>query len=238
MKIQGKANLDVLIEYGLNADEKNLFKVQQTCIALTNMCVTADTKNLDLSEPFKLPNTHKLFENLSEIILKNFSNPNTIRWIPMVQHAIECVYTLGNNPMALNEKLIFALMEQIAPFKKFVAESNTNEIEADNVETNSDSCSSIQLTRFISFIGFTATKLLVFLNTAFVCELKRRKQLKDNADDAKKQQKKNNKTNADKQRSKSGRRSVVARKSMSIANDNDLLEEMGLQGWFCSKISS
>jgi hypothetical protein len=211
------------------------------------MCVTANTKSLDLSEPFKLPNTHKLFENITEIILKNFSNQTTIRWIPLVQHAIECIYKLADNPMNLNERLIFGLMEQIGPLKKYVCgdfvgsqqalratqqvDANTgDQVDTDDQDTDVDmvSCTSTQLTRFISFVGFTATKLLVFLNTAFVCEIKRRKQLKENADDMKKQQKKNSKAN--KRRSKSTRQSIVSRKS--IGNDNDLLEEMGLQGLF------
>lgn len=227
---KGKANIDTLLEYGMNVNESNLFKVKQACLALSNICSQANTKEFDLNEPFKIDNTHKIIENLSEIIVKNFVNFETIDWIPMCESALSCIYKLANNPVNISDTLIFRLIDHLKPISRFfkvVAAEDVIENGEDNQVTSDEdsSCSALLLTRFTSFFGFVAMKMLVFLNTSVVCELKRRKALKEERDKTKK-----NSKNANKSRRRSKARKSIASRSAGNAGELDLEEEMGLQG--------
>ena len=198
--------------------------MKQTCLALTNIC----SKSNDLSEPFKLEVTHRLFENLSEIITKNFTNLETNDWIPMSECALTCVYKLADNPVVISETLILRLIEFIGPIGKFLANEQMNtsgglddgEILAQSDDFNSNP---ILFTRFMSFVGFVSIKFLIFLNTSIVCELKRRKTIKENKEN------KNTQKNAANKKRRSKARKSIARRS-TTAGEIDLEEEMGLQG--------
>ena len=241
---KGRVNIDTLIEYGLNINEKNLFKAKQTCIALANICSSASTKQMDLSEPFKLETNHKLFGNLNEIIIKNFTNTQSNDWISMCECALSCIYKLADNPIVISENLLLRLIELIKPINKYL--KGTDDVATagaggqmnssinsshDETLTNNDEefhCNSLLITRFMSFVGFVSIKLLIFLNTSIVCELKRRKMIKENNENINTNAKNNTSIGKNKRRSKA--RKSMGRRSMVNSNEIDLQEEMGLQG--------
>jgi condensin complex subunit 1 len=233
---KGKVNIDTLIEFGLNIDEVNLVKIKQTCIAISNICSNANTKQLDLAEPYKLDNSHILFDKLSEVIVKNFTNLQTIHWIPMSECALTCIYRLADNPLIISESLLLRLIELIKPLNKYLKgkpDTGNTDVSINGVEETladaDEDCDSLLLTRFMSFVGFISMKFLIFLNTSVVCELKRRKTIKENNEIANNNNKKNN-NNKNKQKS-AARKSHARRSTATMSStDMDLQEEMGLQG--------
>ena len=49
------------------------------------------------NQPFKLPNNHGLFERLTELVVGQFNNMNTIYWTPMVENALIAIFKLGKS---------------------------------------------------------------------------------------------------------------------------------------------
>jgi len=82
------------------------------------------------------------------------------------------------------------------------------------------------LSRFFSFIGFLATKLLIFHNQSFVCELKRRKMCKESKKDSDKSNNNNNNNKTQTANNKSKKRKSIR---VSHNPDNGLEEEMEIK---------
>ncbi len=148
----------------------------------------------------------------------------------MMENALSCIFKLADNPILLVEKLTEKLIDQIPPFKNLTKVRNLfgdSNSEASEPDTTDHSVKTGVLSRFFSFIGFLATKLLIFLNQTFVCELKRRKMCKESQ--------KQNQLDSTRPMSKTpSTASSKSKKRKSIrplnSNDNALEEEMGLQG--------
>ncbi len=47
------------------------------------------------NQPFKLPNSHLLFERLTDLISGQFSNTSTVYYSPMIENALQCIFKLG-----------------------------------------------------------------------------------------------------------------------------------------------
>ena len=58
------------------------------------------------NEPFKLLNTHQLFERLNELILGQFTNFKTIYWVTLVENGMQCIFKLADNPIVLVESMV------------------------------------------------------------------------------------------------------------------------------------
>ncbi|RNA14679.1 Condensin complex subunit 1 [Brachionus plicatilis] len=166
------------------------------------------------NEPFKMANTHQLFDRLVQIINCQLTNLSTSKWTPMAESAISCIFKLADNPISIVENLIQKLIDQMPPFKMLI--SAVPQPDDSNFKIDS-----LVLSRYFNLIGIVATKLLVFLNQFIVCELKRRKMCKEN-----KENQKNSRG------SKSKRKSMRANKSLgrqSLGGDANLDEDLGLQ---------
>jgi condensin complex subunit 1 len=235
---KGRANVQVLIDYGLSLDETSsneasnldMLRFSETCLALSYIAPDANTKKLTQqdtnksndpaankkdkksknlnqtttedalqpklqfnNEPFKLNLQHQLFDRISELIVQQFHNVNTIYWSPFVENAMGCIFKLADNPLIITENIINRLIERVGPFKSLLKSNNNKQLppvplfneeqsqqtqpenEPDDYNTDSNI-----LSRFFAIIGVIATKLLVFLNQSIVCELKRRKLCKEN----------------------------------------------------------
>ncbi len=149
------------------------------------------------SQPFKLPNDHPLFERLSEIIVGQFKNLNTVYWTPMVDNAIQCIYKLADNPITLTEEITLMLIEKLPPLRALTKRHNlppvplfnepTTQSQADSEPTeNVYMAKPAEMSRFFTYIGILSTKFLVFLNQSFVTEIKRRKMCSDKTQENKK----------------------------------------------------
>lgn len=244
---KGRANITVLVDYGLNivsevATNSDMIRISETCHvfsligtdtnsrSLTQQeTTTTDSKNKKNkkeqqtpklqfnNEPFKLPNQHFLFTKLEEIIVQQFSNLKTNYWTQMVENALSCLFKLADNPMLLVEVIIEKLMLQIPIFKHLIKGQQSDEETMVKASI---------LSRFFSMIGFVATKVLIFLNQSVVCELKRRKMCKESQQDLDQTKRLNKAASNASKKSMNRRKSVKFNQS---SNDN-LEEEMGLQG--------
>ena len=99
------------------ASDADIIRISETCLVFSYITQEATTKTLNLqdttntkkgsgknkddvvkfqfnNQPFKLSNTHMLFERLDQIICGQFSNLNTIYWTPMVENALQCIFKL------------------------------------------------------------------------------------------------------------------------------------------------
>jgi condensin complex subunit 1 len=198
------------------------------------------------NEPFKLNLQHQLFDRISDLIVQQFHNTNTIYWTPFVENAMSCIFKLADNPLIITENIINRLIEKIGPFKSLLkSNSNTkqlppvplfNEEQSQQIQSENEpddyNVDSNILARFFALIGVISTKLLVFLNQSIVCELKRRKLCKENQSSLSIKKKSLNTT-------KNKRRlSMKFMKSFNQLNPQSSLgseggsleEEMGLQG--------
>lgn len=129
------------------------------------------------SEPFKLVNTHALFERLGELIIGQFDNLNIIYWCPFVENALHCIFKLADNPIIIVEGLVNKIMDKLpalravdrAPKLPPVPLFNDAEMATETpIETTaSESTNELYsvpvdyLSRFFTLVGFVATKLLV-----------------------------------------------------------------------------
>ncbi|CAF0903319.1 unnamed protein product [Brachionus calyciflorus] len=264
---KGRANIDVLIDYGLSSPKENQITDQEilifseTCLALSNVTPDVSSKQLtqqdptsviketsrknkknkdnddaDTSyvqprlqfknEPFKLVNTHQLFERLTEILTKEITSSKLTKWSCFMENAITCIIKLADNPILIIENIALKIIDKISPLKSLMTKSPPlfNEPTQDQTQLNDEiKTDSLLLSRYYSMIGVISSKLLVFLVQFVVCELKRRKMCKESQDNSK------NSKNGSKNR----RKSIRPNKSLnrqSLGGDANLEEDMGLQG--------
>lgn len=174
------------------------------------------------NEPFKLANSHFLFTRLDEIIVGQFSNLKTSYWTQMIESALSCLFKLADNPITLTEAIMEKLLNLLPIFKS----KDATQIDSDDSANFSFKAS--LMSRFYNFIGFVATRLLIFLNQSFVCELKRRKMCKENQENESETAKRLSKTPS-LNKTKNRRKSIRSLNQNNNADVN-LEEEMGLQG--------
>lgn len=195
-----------------------MIRFSETCLVFTCITQEATTKTLTQqdpnkkgdkkggepnfkfnNQPFKLPNNHPLFERLSELIVGQFKNHNTMYWTPMVDNAIQCIYKLADNPITLTEEITHSLIDSLPPLKALTKRQNlppvplfnepASQSQADSetqVTENVYMAKPAEMSRFFTFIGILSTKFLVFLNQSFVTEIKRRKMCSDKTQENKK----------------------------------------------------
>ena len=135
------------------------------------------------TEPYKIENGETPFDRLMDGLVSQFSNTNTIYWTSMAESAIHCVFKLADQPFDIIEKIVGRLIEKLPAIKALTVlgtpAAATQSTQRTDDEFDSDQCSFALLARFINLIGLIATKLLVFMNQMVVCELKRRKMIKE-----------------------------------------------------------
>lgn len=295
MPAKGRANLEVLIDFGLihkeNGDKFTDFEMlifKETCLAVSHITPDASTKQLtqldtnnigtnstettgkkkkgksgtenrddtmvgeggEVSQrrlqftiqPFKLPNSHQVYERIAQAIVSQFDNMATEHWLPMCEQAMACIFKTADGPFGIVEDIFIKLVEKL-PFKSmFQSESLSQRVQQlppvplfngsdtepstqANNSTNTITQTNL-LARFFNFVGVVATKFLIFLNQIVVCELKRRKMYKENIE------KKDSAASKAKAAAKDRRRSMKLKNMRKSINPGsvDLEEEMGLQG--------
>jgi condensin complex subunit 1 len=141
-------------------------------------------------EPYKLPNSHQIFERITENIVSQFTNKNTTKWLPMVESAINCIAKLADSPLDIIESIINQLIDKIPFLQKLcnklppVPQFSESAVNSTQMETQLASDSfliwSDLMARFFNLIAVVATKVLIYMNQIVVCELKRRKMYKEN----------------------------------------------------------
>jgi hypothetical protein len=100
------------------ANDSDMIRFSETCKVFSYITQEATSKTLTLqdntnsgkktsknkdetikfqfnNQPFKLPNSHLLFERLTDLICGQFSNTDTVYYTPMIENALQCIFKLG-----------------------------------------------------------------------------------------------------------------------------------------------
>ncbi|XP_055465377.1 condensin complex subunit 1 [Psammomys obesus] len=166
------SNLDTLVKIGLDEKFPQDYRLaQQVCLAIANI---SDRRKPSLGErhpPFRLPQEHRLFEQLREMVTKGFAHPDPL-WIPFKEVAVTLTYQLAEGP-----EVICAQMLQSCA-KQALEKLEKNATEADPKETV-PMLPTFLLMNLLSLAGDVALQQLVHLEQAVSGELGRRRVLRE-----------------------------------------------------------
>ncbi|XP_036924212.1 condensin complex subunit 1 isoform X2 [Sturnira hondurensis] len=179
------SNLDTLVSIGL--DEKFLQDyrlAQQVCHAIANL---SDRRKPSLGKrhpPFRLPQEHRLFERLQEMVTKGFVHPDPL-WIPFKEVAVTLIYQLAEGPEVICAQMLQGCAKQA--LEKIVEKSTP---QGDPKET--PMLSTFLLMNLLSLAGDVALQQLVHLEQAVSGELCRRRILREEQENKTKEPKEKN----------------------------------------------
>lgn len=166
------SNLDTLVKIGLDEKFPQDYRLaQQVCLAIANI---SDRRKPSLGErhpPFRLPQEHKLFERLQEMVTKGFAHPDPF-WIPFKEVAVTLTYQLAEGPDVICSQMLQGCAKQA------LEKLEKNTTEGDSKETASK-LPTFLLMNLLSLAGDVALQQLVHLEQAVSGELGRRRVLRE-----------------------------------------------------------
>lgn len=166
------SNLDALVRVGLDEKSPQDYRLaQQVCLAIANI---SDRRKPSLGErhpPFRLPQEHRLFERLQDMVTKGFAHPDPL-WIPFKEVAVTLTYQLAESPDVLCAQMLQGCAKQV------LEKLEKNATEADPKET-APRLPTFLLMNLLSLAGDVALQQLVHLEQAVSGELGRRRVLRE-----------------------------------------------------------
>lgn len=166
------SNLDTLVSIGLDEKFPQDYRLaQQVCHAIANL---SDRRKPSLSKrhpPFRLPQEHRLFERLREVITKGFVHPDPL-WIPFKEVAVTLIYQLAEGPEVICAQILQGCAKQA--LEKLGEKSSTQEGPKD-----APMLPTFLLMNLLSLAGDVALQQLVHLEQAVSGELCRRRVLRE-----------------------------------------------------------
>ncbi|XP_028006141.2 condensin complex subunit 1 [Eptesicus fuscus] len=179
------SNLDTLVSIGLEEKFPQDYRLaQQVCLAIANI---SDRRKPSLGKrhpPFRLPQEHRLFERLQELVTKGFVHPDPL-WIPFKEVAVTLIYQLAEGPEVLCAQVLQRCAKQA--LEKLVEKSTPQD---DPKET--PMLSTFLLMNLLSLAGDVALQQLVHLEQAVSGELCRRRVLREEQENKTKEPKEKN----------------------------------------------
>uniref|UniRef100_A0ABI7Y3K3 Condensin complex subunit 1 n=1 Tax=Felis catus TaxID=9685 RepID=A0ABI7Y3K3_FELCA len=166
------SNLDTLVSIGLDEKFPQDYRLaQQVCHAIANI---SDRRKPSLSKrhpPFRLPQQHRLFERLQEVVTKGFVHPDPL-WIPFKEVAVTLIYQLAEGPEVICAQILQGCAKQA--LEKLGEKSATQEVPKDT-----PMLPTFLLMNLLSLAGDVALQQLVHLEQAVSGELCRRRVLRE-----------------------------------------------------------
>nr|XP_060514587.1 condensin complex subunit 1 isoform X2 [Panthera onca] len=166
------SNLDTLVSIGLEEKFPQDYRLaQQVCHAIANI---SDRRKPSLSKrhpPFRLPQQHRLFERLQEVVTKGFVHPDPL-WIPFKEVAVTLIYQLAEGPEVICAQILQGCAKQA--LEKLGEKSATQEVPKDI-----PMLPTFLLMNLLSLAGDVALQQLVHLEQAVSGELCRRRVLRE-----------------------------------------------------------
>ena len=108
-----KKNLNVLIQHGLGGvapgQSADLLLARNTCAALQKLGGVAKGKSSEATQPFRLPASHPLFEQLTALLRDSFGSPATSLWCSLAEGGVATIYGLSEQPERACGRLLQAL---------------------------------------------------------------------------------------------------------------------------------
>ncbi|KAK2499670.1 hypothetical protein MC885_021184 [Smutsia gigantea] len=107
------SNLDTLLSIGLDEKLPQDYRLaQQVCHAIANISDSRKQPSLGKRHsPFRLPQEHRLFEQLRDMITKGFVHPDPL-WIPFKQVAVTLIYQLAEGPEVICAQILQGCAKQ------------------------------------------------------------------------------------------------------------------------------
>ncbi|XP_055250180.1 condensin complex subunit 1 isoform X1 [Moschus berezovskii] len=180
------SNLDTLVNIGL--DEKlppDYRLAQQVCHAITN--ISDRRKQPSMGErhaPFRLPQEHRLFERLREMVTKGSVHPDPL-WVPFKEAAVTLIYQLAEGP----EVICTQILQDCA---KQALEKLEEKSEYQEAPQETPMLPTFLLMNLLSLAGDVALQQLVHLEQAVSGELCRRRVLREEQEHRRKEPKEKN----------------------------------------------
>ncbi|XP_037702575.1 condensin complex subunit 1 [Choloepus didactylus] len=166
------SNLDTLVSIGLDEKFPQDYRLaQQVCHVIANI---SDRRKPSLGKrhpPFRLPQEHRLFEQLREMVTKGFVHPDPL-WIPFKEVAVTLIYQLAEGPEVICAQILQGCAKQA--LEKLEEKSTTQE---DPKEI--PMLPTFLLMNLLSLAGDVALQQLVHLEQAISGELCRRRVLRE-----------------------------------------------------------
>ncbi|XP_032730650.1 condensin complex subunit 1 isoform X2 [Lontra canadensis] len=166
------SNLDTLVSIGLDEKVPQDYRLaQQVCHAIANL---SDRRKPSLSKrhpPFRLPQEHRLFERLREVITKGFVHPDPL-WIPFKEEAVTLIYQLAEGPEVICTQILQGCAKQT--LEKLQEKSGAQE-----GPKNTPMLPTLLLMNLLSLAGDVALQQLVHLEQGVSGELCRRRLLRE-----------------------------------------------------------
>ncbi|XP_037016012.2 condensin complex subunit 1 isoform X1 [Artibeus jamaicensis] len=179
------SNLETLVNIGLDEKFPQDYRLaQQVCHAIANL---SDRRKPSLGKrhpPFRLPQEHRLFEQLQEMVTKGFVHPDPL-WIPFKEVAVTLIYQLAEGPEVICAQMLQGCAKQA--LEKIVEKSTP---QGDPKET--PVLSTFLLMNLLSLAGDVALQQLVHLEQAVSGELCRRRILREEQESKTKEPKEKN----------------------------------------------
>ncbi|XP_077025908.1 condensin complex subunit 1 isoform X2 [Tamandua tetradactyla] len=179
------SNLDTLVSIGLDEKSPHDYQLaQQVCHAIASI---SDRRKPSLGKrhpPFRLPQEHRLFEQLREMVTKGFVHTNPL-WIPFKEVAVTLIYQLAEGPEVICAQILQGCAKQA--LEKLEEKSTTQE---DPKET--PMLPTFLLMNLLSLAGDVALQQLVHLEQAISGELCRRRVLREEQEHKTKEPKEKN----------------------------------------------
>uniref|UniRef100_A0A8C4MCA7 Condensin complex subunit 1 n=1 Tax=Equus asinus TaxID=9793 RepID=A0A8C4MCA7_EQUAS len=166
------SNLDTLVSIGLEEKFPQDYRLaQQVCHAIANI---SDRRKPSLGKrypPFRLPQEHRLFERLREMVTKGFVHPDPL-WVPFKEVAVTLIYQLAEGPEGICAQILQGCAKQA---QEKLEEKNPTQEDLQDTPT----LPAFLLMNLLSLAGDVALQQLVHLEQAVSGELCRRRVLRE-----------------------------------------------------------
>ncbi|XP_062984497.1 condensin complex subunit 1 [Elgaria multicarinata webbii] len=172
------SNLDVLVTVGLDEKVHEDYRLAQEVCNTISKIANSQKPGLGKSQaPFRLPQSHQLFECLREAISVGFATSRTY-WIPFTETAVALIYQLAEGPEEICAQILQRCSQQALERLQEADEaeagpgSSPTEIAGD-----SSTIDTLVLTHLVSLAGDVALQQLLHLELSVSNELHRRRVL-------------------------------------------------------------
>ncbi|KAM9326257.1 condensin complex subunit 1 [Gastrophryne carolinensis] len=159
------SNLETLVNTGLGQDvQKDYQLAREVCNCILKISDSQKSPLGKKSAPFRLPNDHSLFQNLTDAVVGGIAQQN-LYWLPFKETAVRLVYEMAEEPEEISADILQRCSQQ-------VLQEFSNHGDESSVPT-------FLLTHLLSLAGDVALQLVVYLECTVSAELRQRRIFKE-----------------------------------------------------------
>ncbi|CAI8031317.1 Condensin complex subunit 1 [Geodia barretti] len=109
------ANIRILISHGLkqHGDNPDLVLARHCCVMLQKLHRSHSQTNKP-PVPFRFPHSHSMFQEITSLLVSQFSSPSSSQWTPFAEQAIAAIYRLSEQPDRLCGNILRSLVKTMS----------------------------------------------------------------------------------------------------------------------------